>query len=225
MNFLSFFTIFRLWEEHSATLAQKLWKSCQICILLEQQNFSRKVCFLKKIFTFSSFDEKLCRLPPESLPPGLKNCFLHPFSGFSCITLPFPSRKFTVTNNFDGKCLEVGKKIFDMVVKTALFAFRWYFWRNFFFPAKSSNFAVFFRLWGKLSGFLAKIIWLGCQKCFQVSRGYFWKSRFWKQFFWIVSLFLDFGNNLFGLSAKIFDRSFKIAFYVSGGDFWLDCFF
>ena len=153
MNFLSFFTIFRLWEKHCATLAQKHWKSCQMCILLEQQNFSRRVCFLKKIITFSSFDKKLCRLPPESLPPGLKNCFLLSFSGFSCITLPFPSRKFTVTNNFEGKCLEVVKKFFDMVVKTALFAFRWDFWRNFFFTANSSKFSVFFRLWGKRSGF------------------------------------------------------------------------
>ena len=197
-----------------------------MCILLEQQNFSEKVCFLKKIFTFSSFDEKLCRLPPEGLPPGLKNCFLHSFSGFSCIKLPFPSRKFTVTNNFERKNLEIGTKIFwHGGQNCTFFAFRWDLWKNFFFPTKSSKFSVVSRLWRKRSGFLAKIFWLGCQKCFQVSRGNFWNSRFWKQIFWIVFFFLDFGNNLFGLSAKIFDRSFKTAFYVSSADFWLDCFF
>ena len=61
--FLSFFAVFRLWEEHSAKLAQNLRKIGQNCTLLELQNFSRKICFLKKILTFtifSSFDQKLC---------------------------------------------------------------------------------------------------------------------------------------------------------------------
>ena len=64
-------------------------------------NFSRKVCFLKKIFTFavfSRFDVKLCGLLSESLPHGLKNCFPHSFRGSSWITLSFSSRKFSPTN-------------------------------------------------------------------------------------------------------------------------------
>ena len=106
MNFLSFVNVFRLWAENFATLAQKLQRSCQKCILLEQQNFSRKVCFLKKIFSytnFSSFDEKLCGHLSESVPPDLKNCFLHPFRGSLCITISFSSRKLTPTNGLWGK--------------------------------------------------------------------------------------------------------------------------
>ena len=106
MNFLSLFTVFRLWAEISATLTQKIQRGCQKCILLEQQNFLRKVWFLKNINTFtifSSFDEKLCRILPESLPPALKNCFLHSSSGSSCITWSLSSRKLTPTNGFWGK--------------------------------------------------------------------------------------------------------------------------
>ena len=69
-------------------------------------NFLRKVCFLKKIFTFtffSSYDEKLCGHLSESVPPDLKNCFLHPFRGSSCLKLSFSSRKLTPTNGLSGK--------------------------------------------------------------------------------------------------------------------------
>ena len=69
-------------------------------------NFSRKVCFLKKIFTFrnvSSFDEKLCELLSEAVPVDLKNCSLHSFRGSSSITLTFSSRNFTPTNGLWGK--------------------------------------------------------------------------------------------------------------------------
>ena len=110
MNFLSFVNVFRLWAENSATLAQKLQRSCQKCILLEQQNFSRKDCFLKKLFTFtifSSFDGKLRRLLPEILPPALKNCFPHSFSGSSCVKLSFSSRKILPTNGLWGKMFEI----------------------------------------------------------------------------------------------------------------------
>ena len=55
INFLSFVNVFWLWSEKSTTLAQELQRSCQKCILLEQQNFSRKDCFLKKLFTFTIF--------------------------------------------------------------------------------------------------------------------------------------------------------------------------
>ena len=44
----SFFIVFRLWEEHSATLAQNLWESCQRCILLDQQTFRGKFVFWRK---------------------------------------------------------------------------------------------------------------------------------------------------------------------------------
>ena len=97
-------------QQKSATLAQKLQRSCQKCILLEQQYFSRKVCFLKKIniFTiFSGSDETLCRLLPESLPTVLKNWFLHSFSESFCVTLSFSSRKFTPTNGLWGKMFEI----------------------------------------------------------------------------------------------------------------------
>ena len=69
-------------------------------------NFLRKVCFLKKIFTFtsfSSFDEKLCGHLSENVQPHLKKCFLHPFRGSSCITLSISSRKLTPTNGLWGK--------------------------------------------------------------------------------------------------------------------------
>ena len=110
MSFLSFFAVFRLWEEHSATLAQKRKRSCQKCILLEQQNFSRKVCFLKKIFTFRifpSFDEKLCELLSEGVLPDLKNCSLQSFRGSSGIILSYSSRKFTPADGFWGKSFGV----------------------------------------------------------------------------------------------------------------------
>ena len=151
-----------------------------MCILLEHQNFSEKVCFLKKIFTFSSFDEKLCRLPPENLPPNLKKCFLHSFSGFSCITLPFPSRKITVTNNFEGKCLEVGKNFFDMVVETALFVFRWDFWRNFFLSREVfKNFSCFQTL-RKTFGIFGENNLVGLSKVFSSVQGLFLEESFLK---------------------------------------------
>ena len=95
-----------------------------------------------------------------------------------------------------------------------------------FFFTKSSKFSVVFRFWGKNFGLLAKIIWSGCQNCFQESMWYFWKSCFLKTtslncffYFWTSGTnFLDFRRN-------IFDRSSKTAFYVSSGDFWLYCFF
>ena len=70
------------------------------------RNFLRNVCFLKKLFTFtsfSSFDEKLCGHLSESVPPYLKKCFRHPFRGSSCITLSISSRKLTPTNGLWGK--------------------------------------------------------------------------------------------------------------------------
>ena len=106
INFLSFVNVFRVWSDNSTTLAQELQRSCQKCIILEQQNFSRKVLFLKRIFTFtnfSSFDQKLCGHLSESVPPDLKNCFLHPFRGSFCITISFSSRKLTPTNGLWGK--------------------------------------------------------------------------------------------------------------------------
>ena len=89
----------------------------------------------------------------------------------------------------------------------------------FFFFTKTSKFSVVFRLWGKRFGFSVKVIWLGCQNCFQVSRGYFWKSCFLKiVLFWTSgTIFPDFWRNFC-------DRFVKTAFYVSSGDFWLDCF-
>ena len=66
-----------------------------------------------------------------------------------------------------------------------------------FFFTKSSKLSVVFRFWGKHFGFLAKIILLGCRKCFQVSRGYFWKKVFLK----INSLNCFFN---FGLRAQFF---------------------
>ena len=95
---------------------------------------------------------------------------------------------------------------------------------NFCFK-KSSKFSIVFRLWGKHFGFLAKIILLGCQNCFQVSRGFFWKMFFWKQIPWIVSFFLAFGRTFLDFRPKFCDRFVKTAFDVSSGDFWLDCFF
>ena len=137
----------------------------------------------------------------------------------------FPRENLRPLTDFKGKRLELYKNFLTRWSKLFSLCPEDIFGEKMSFLTESSKLSVFFRLWGKHSGFLAKIIWLGCQKCFQVSRGYFWKSRFWKQIFWIVSFFLDFGNIFFGLSAKIFDRSFKTVFYVSSGNFWLDCFF
>ena len=55
MNFLSFVTVSRLLLEHSATLAQKLWESCQRCILLEQQIFWGKFVFWRKYLLLQIF--------------------------------------------------------------------------------------------------------------------------------------------------------------------------
>ena len=65
------------------------------------KDFSRKVWFLKKKFTFtifSSFDENPCGLPSQSVPPDLENCFLHSLRGSSGIKLSICSRNFTLTN-------------------------------------------------------------------------------------------------------------------------------
>ena len=66
-----------------------------------------------------------------------------------------------------------------------------------FFFTKSSKFSVVFRFWGKIFGLLAKIIWSGCQNCFQVSMWCFWKSCFLKT----TSLNCFF---IFGLRAQTF---------------------
>ena len=92
---------------------------------------------------------------------------------------------------------------FDIVVKIAFSASSRGFWRR-FFVTKSSRFLVFWRLWAEFFGLLAKVIWLGCQKCFQVSRGDFRKKCFLKtnSSNWFV--FLDLGHKNFELLAKNF---------------------
>ena len=67
-----------------------------------------------------------------------------------------------------------------MVVKTVFFLSRGHFWRNTFLFHKIFKIFSCFQTLRKTFGFLAKIILLGCQNCFQVSRGYFWKSLFLK---------------------------------------------
>ena len=113
----------------------------QSCILLGQQNVSRKVCFFNKIFTFTillSFDENLCRLLSESVPPDLNKCFQHSFRGSCCITLSFSSKKCTPTNGIWGKLFGLLWNFFDMVVKTVFLCPEVIFEENFFFFTKFS---------------------------------------------------------------------------------------
>ena len=74
----------------------------------------------------------------------------------------------------------------------------------FFFFTKSSIFLVVFRLWSEHFGLLAKVIWLGCQKVFQVSRGGFRKNCSFKTNSSNWFNFLDFVHKNFGLLAKNF---------------------
>ena len=182
MNLSRFVTIFRLWAECSVKLLQKLERSCQKCLLLEQQNFSRKLCFLKKKFTFtifSSFDVKLRRLLSENLPPGLKNCFLHSFKGSSCITLSFSSRNFTPTNGLWGEKIGIFSKIFfDMVVKSVFFVCRGHFWRNHFLFHKISKFFSCFQTLRKTFRIFGENLLVGLSKLFSSVQGIFLESIF-----------------------------------------------
>ena len=70
----------------------------------------------------------------------------------------------------------------------------------FVFFTKSSIFLQ--RIWAEQFGLLAKVIWLGCQKVFQVSRGYFRENCSFKTNSSIWFRFLDFVHKNFGLLAK-----------------------
>ena len=94
---------------------KKFRKDVKGAFYLNNNTFRGKFVIFQKILTFtifSIFDEKLCAHLSERLPRGLENWFLHSFGGFPCITLSFSSTIFTLTNYFEGKCLEVGKKFF-----------------------------------------------------------------------------------------------------------------
>ena len=230
MNLSRFVTIFRLWAECSVKLLQKLERSCQKCLLLEQQNFSRKLCFLKKKFTFtifSSFDVKLRRLLSENLPPGLKNCFLHSFKGSSCITLSFSSRNFTPTNGLWGEKIGIFSKIFfDMVVKSVFFVCRGHFWRNHFLFHKISKFFSCFQTLRKTFRIFGENILVGLSKLFSSVQGIFLEEfNFENEFLEFLLYFWSSGTNLLDFRRKFSDRFVKTPFYVSSGDFWLDCFF
>ena len=185
---------------------------------------------MKKVFTFtifSSFDEKLGGLLSESLPPDLKNCFLHSFRGSSCsITSSFSSRKFTPTNGLWGQMFGISKKFFDMVIKTDLFVSRGHLWRyTFLFHEIFKLFSCFqtlrktFRISGDKN-------FVGLSKLFSSVQGIFleeliFENKFFESFlyFWTSGvIFSDFRR-------KFFDSFLKTAFYVYSGDFWLDCFF
>ena len=87
--------------------------------------------------------------------------------------------------------------------------------KNFSFSKSLQNSKIsdVFRLWGKHFGFLAKIILLGCQNCFQVSSGYFWKTFFENKFlelfiyFWSSgTIFLDFRRKFCDWFVKTFSK-------------------
>ena len=99
--------------------------------------------------------------------------------------------------------------------------------KNFSFSKSLQNSKIsdVFRLWGKHFGFLAKIILLGCQNCFQVSSGYFWKTFFENKFLELFIYFWSSGTIFLDFRRKFCDWFVKTAFYVYSGDFWLDCVF
>ena len=151
----------------------------------------------KDFYKFFEIWWKICGLLSESVPPDLKNCFLHSFGGSSSIILSFSSRKLTPTNGLWGNLfgmfsffLTGWSKLFPLCPED-IFA------EIIFFFTTSSKFSVVFRLWRKHFGLLAKKILLGWQNSFQVSRGYFWKSLFLKTY----SLKCFF---IFGLRAQFF---------------------
>ena len=180
-EFLSFFIAFWLWEEHSATLAQKIWKICQNCILLEQKNFSGKLCFgEKKTYIYKFFELCLTSLPicgllSKNLPNCLKNSFLHLFRRTSCITLSFSSRKCTLTNGICEKKLEFGKNFWTPGSKLLSPLGQWNFSQNFmFFVEKVYAFKRNLRenAQNSVTGF-----WHGGEICF------LWvQKRFWRIF-------------------------------------------
>ena len=80
---------------------------------------------------------------------------------------------------------------------------------EFTFVTNSSSFLVFSRLWAEHFEVLAKVIWLGCRNCFQVTRGDFRENCFlktnssnWFIFFRLWAQKLQFFGDIFstGLS-------------------------
>ena len=61
-NFLSFLTVFGLWEKNSGFLAQKLQKNCQNFNLCVQKISVENLTFEKTFTIFSSTDQKICGL-------------------------------------------------------------------------------------------------------------------------------------------------------------------
>ena len=111
------------------------------------------------------------------------------------------------------------------MVKTAFFCPEEIFEDIFFLFTNFSSFLDVFRLWGEHFGVFAKVMWMGCQNCFQVSMGEFRKKCFLRRNSSNWFIFLDFGYKSFGPLAKNFDGCVKTAFNVSRGVFWVNCFF
>ena len=221
-NFLSFVTVFRLWAVHSSTLARKLWKSCRRRILLEKQVFWGKFVFT---FTnFSRFDEKLCGRLSESLPPYLKNCFLHSFRGLRAHHYHFPRENIRLLTDFEGKCLEFCKVILTWWSKLFSLCPEDIFEEILFFFTKSSKFSVVFRLWGNISDFWQNYSSWVVKTVFLVSRRHFWRNNIlFHKTFKFFSCFQTL-RKYFGFLAKIFLLGCQNCFQMCRGYFW-KCFF
>ena len=141
--FYEFFWVSSLFSDCAKNLLQhwrKIFKKIsQNCILLEQQNFSRKICFfciLKKIITFtifSSFDQKLCGRLQESLT----NCFSYEF--FQLLDC-FPTVGRTFCNN-------VSKTLENLLQLPSTWTTKLF--EENLFSEEKTYFYNFFELWSK----------------------------------------------------------------------------
>ena len=127
--------------------------------------------------------------------------------------------------DFERKCLVFGKNFLTCCSQLLSLCPEEIFEEFFPFPQSTQVFLIVFGLWGELFGVFAKVIWLGCQNCFQKSRGGFRKNCFTEnKFFELFLYFWTLGTKILDLRRTLFNRFVKIAFYVSRGGFWLDCF-
>ena len=207
--FLGFFWVSSLFSNCGRNILQHWRKNFREVVksafYLNNKTFRGKFVFWRKYSLSQVFrvlmknSANFCR---KAFCPIWKTS-LQSFRGSSGITLSFSSREFTPTNGFWGKRFGIFQNFFDMVVKTVFFVSLEHFQGNIFlFHKLFKIFSCFQTLRKTFRFFLAKIILLGCQNCFQVSSGYFWKSLFLEAN--SLNSFFIFGlrSQIFGLSAK-----------------------
>ena len=228
MNFLSFVTVFRLWAEHTSTMAQKLWKSCRRRLLLEQQVFWGKFVSWRKYLPLQIFpvlmknSADFCRKVFRLI---WKTAFYTRSGDLRAEHYHFPRENIRLLTDFEGKCLEFCKVILTWWSKLFFLCPEDIFEEILSFFTKCSKFSVVLRLSGNHFGILAKNNLVGLSKLFSRVQGIFLeKFYFENKFLEIFLYFWSSRTNFLDFRRKFCDRSVKTAFYVSSGDFWLDCF-